>query len=293
MESFTTAFLMRWSAAGVILAALGAGLITGWVLGPQFFWVGAMLVWLLAGNWPARAGRVVLNLVGLRASISPGRLLVENMPSDPYNLLHQWMKEEEDQSGFAAARAMVLATSSPADGATARTVICQQCGEQCGGLVVATNGESLKSRQIHEDPRVETVFRWGDRQVRVRGRARLGDAVESDNAWITLSREQRLGLTLLQQGEPCSEMGHVAISKAWRSLALKHGCNGDSNAGAAHGTLIPRPQHFSALIVQPESFEFYTGGHPGYVNDRFLYTRRAESNGAEYSSFELVGRLQA
>jgi|EP01043_Picozoa_sp_COSAG02_P012550 pyridoxamine 5'-phosphate oxidase len=277
---------------GIVFAALGAGAVTGWLLGPQFFWIGAVLVWLLAGNWLARARQVMLKLADLRAPAPPARLLAEAMPEDAYGLLRRWMQDAEEQSGYAAARTMCLATYSTADGPTARTVLCQECGEELGGLIVGTNSRSLKSRQVQEEPRVEAVFRWGDRQVRVRGRARLGSTSESDVAWARLGRAQQLGLTLLQQGELCSEARHDAIDKAWHSLASKHGGGGAN--GATYRATVPRPEHFAALIVRPDSFEYYLGGHPGYVNDRFLYCRRPQSDQERgRGRFELVGRLQA
>ena len=279
---------------GVALTALGAGGGTGWLLGPRFFWIGAVLVWLLAGNWLARARDIMLKLAAVQAPAAPpARLLVEEMPEDAYGLLRRWMQDAEKQGGYAAARTMCLATYSTADGPTARTVLCQECGEELGGLVVGTNSKSLKSRQVQEEPRVEAVFRWGDRQVRVRGRARLGSAAESDKAWKRLGCAQQLGLTLLHQGELCSEARHNAIDKAWHSLASKHGGHSGANgAGTATRAAVPRPEHFAALIVRPDSFEYYLGGHPGYVNDRFLYCRRTEPD-RERGQFELVGRLQA
>ena len=30
---------------------------------------------------------------------------------------------------------------------------------------------------------------------------------------------------------------------------------------------------YSAYVLEPQTVEFYSGGHAGYVNDRFLYVR--------------------
>jgi pyridoxine/pyridoxamine 5'-phosphate oxidase len=282
--------------AGVVLATLAAGAFTGVVLGPHYIWVGLVSVPLVVGEWLARIRRIVLVLAGLEAGDAPARLQKEEMPSDPYDLLRRWMQEAEAQDGYAAARAMVLATSSPSEGPTARTVLCQECGAGVGGLVVGTNSRSLKSRQLLDEPRVEAVFRWGDRQVRVRGEARLGSAAESDAAWGRLDRGQQLGLSLLQQGQPCDEPRHSAIGRAWQALAAKHGASASGSGGAGEGegvTAIPRADHFTALLIAPTSFEFYLGGQPGYINDRFLYCRRAVGGATGGDRFELVGRLQA
>ena len=36
---------------------------------------------------------------------------------------------------------------------------------------------------------------------------------------------------------------------------------------------IQPPQNYAAYALRPSSFEFYSGGHPGYVNDRFLFLK--------------------
>ena len=163
-------------------------------------------------------------------------------------------------------KSMRLATSSPGEGATARHVVLQALGDD-GALVVGTATCSLKARQVAEDPRAELVARWGHLQVRARGRARLGDAAESDASWGRLPDGARLGLPALEQGEPVDD-------GAWADIARRVG-GARRRAGAPGAPPPARPESFSALILEPETFEFYSGGHENYLNDRWLYVKRA------------------
>ena len=240
----------------------------------------------MEARWAAAAGAVGATVAGglclwaLRTDgprPAPSPLRAEDLPTDPYDLLAEWVDAASARSGYAEGHAMTLATASSFDGPTARTVICQAMGESVGGLVVGTNRSSQKCRQLLEQPRVECVFRWGDQQVRVRGEARLGSARESDAAFARLQRGQQLGLSLLRQGQPADEVRHAALTSAWSALAAK-----DDNAP------VPRPEHFTAVCIRPVSFEFYQGGSASYINDRWLFCRTPDGSG-----FRLVGRLEA
>jgi len=172
----------------------------------------------------------------------------------------------EASEGFLA-RAMVVATSCPDGGATARTVVMGTWGPAVGGLVFGSNPNSLKGRQLVADPRCEAVLRWGQRQVRVRGTVRLGNSEESDAMFRRLSSGQQMGLTFLQQGRRTSETEHDAALEKFLTMSAA------SNRGDGNLQQVTRPESYSAFVLEPETLEFYQGGHPGYVNDRLLYVR--------------------
>ena len=198
--------------------------------------------------------------LALRARRKPAAhqpLTLADLPPSPVPLLRRWLALEPPPAF------VVLATSSPSEGATARHVVLQALGDD-GALVVGTATRSLKMRQIADDPRAELVARWGHLQVRARGRARLGDAAESDASWGRLPDGARLGLPALEQGEPVDD-------GAWADIARRV----DGARRRAGSPPPARPESFSALILEPETFEFYSGGHENYLNDRWLYVKRA------------------
>lgn len=211
------------------------------------------------------------------AFYSGGPLDLAALPDNPYALLRTWMTEAIAYEGFAA-KCMVVATCSPEEGPTARTVICQSVEaqpERGGYLLFGSNPTSLKGRQLSADPRAEAVFRWGQRQVRVRGTVEVQPNERA--CFRALPRGARLGLTFLEQGKSVSEAEHAASLRRYASLA-----EADSPADA-----IEQPANYAAFVLRPVTFEFYAGGHPGYVNDRLLYLNEEKA-----SSCWRVQRLQ-
>lgn len=208
----------------------------------------------------------------------------EDLPSDGRELFTAWLHEAEQREGLSA-RVMVVATSTPQDGATARSVICHKMNED-GGIVFGTNSASQKAQALACDPRCELLFRWGDRQIRVRGRAVIAgddglDGEESPTAFARLPRHCQLGLHCLCQGKQISEEEHKASVAAYNEQVVKFGLNPRS------GLPIPCPANYTAIVVKPDTFEFYQGGQLGYINDRFLFSRSPSG------SFPLLTRLQA
>merc|ERR1712039_1045335 len=129
-----------------------------------------------------------------------------------------------------------------------------------------------KARSLIADPRCELLFRWGDRQIRIRGRARcVGDGPESDAAFERLPRHCQLGLSCLHQGTRINEEEHRASLRAYADKVANLGL--DTNCGPP----VPRPANYTAIIVTPQCIEFYQGGKPGYINDRFLFVREAHT----------------
>ena len=194
------------------------------------------------------------------ASFSP--LHPKELPTDPYELLNRWMAEAENSSGFLEAHAMTLATCDAEGGATARTVVLQLAGEEHGGLMFGSNRLSLKARQTTADGRAEVVLRFGQRQARVRGTLRL-DETKSALSFSRVAPKARLGLSTLEQGRAIDEAGHAKIAAQIDQLMAQ----GHEQA------LVEPPSNYVAFVLAPSSFEFYNGGHPAYLNDRFLYLR--------------------
>ena len=213
------------------------------------------------------------------------RMLQSTVPDCPFALLHAWLSEAEEELGLYA-RAMVLATYSPDDGPTARTVLMQRC-EAAGVIQFGTTQGSQKMRNLREEPRCELVFRWGDRQVRIRGLARIeGDAV-SKAAFQTLDRGAQLSLHVLNQGRLIDEETHTKAAAEVARLSTE-----------LSERPVSRPSSYTAVSIVPTSFEFYQGGggELGYVqHDRFLYVADCGGNKlrSDQQVFRLVGRLQA
>lgn len=191
----------------------------------------------------------------------------EALPPSPVPLLLAWLAEAEAELGLHA-RVMVVATSCAAEGPTARSVLLLGCDAASGQLTFGTSVGSLKARQLAAEPRVEAVLRWGDRQVRVRGVARLQREDAARDAYLSLPPGARLSLQVADQGKPIDEATHAAAVARVEAMAA---------AGASWVPTVPPPS-YTAILIEPRSVEFYQGGRDvptlGYIDiDRFLYVR--------------------
>mmetsp|Transcript_24708 Transcript_24708/g.79427 ORF Transcript_24708/g.79427 Transcript_24708/m.79427 type:complete len:248 (+) Transcript_24708:30-773(+) len=234
----------------------------------------------------AAATLAILAVLARRARRPPLRLTRAELPSCPFELLKTWMTEAERELGLYA-RAMVIATYSSADGPTARTVLMQVADAAADQLVFGSSLGSQKMRQLQEEPRLECVFRWGDRQCRVRGRARIeGPGAATEAAYGSLPLAAQLSLHVLRQGAPIDEAEHAAAATSVRRLLRAH----------EQGERLGLPAAYTAVSIEPCSFEFYQGGggELGYApHDRFLFVRDEQAAGGAGRRYRLVSRLQA
>eukprot|EP00009_Paramoeba_aestuarina_P018825 CAMPEP_0201528768 /NCGR_PEP_ID=MMETSP0161_2-20130828/39498_1 /ASSEMBLY_ACC=CAM_ASM_000251 /TAXON_ID=180227 /ORGANISM="Neoparamoeba aestuarina, Strain SoJaBio B1-5/56/2" /LENGTH=218 /DNA_ID=CAMNT_0047930229 /DNA_START=131 /DNA_END=783 /DNA_ORIENTATION=- len=216
-------------------------------------------------------------------------------------LLNKWLHIAK-QEGHSVSRGFILATSTPEEGPTARTVVCRVVCEETGAITFGSCSESQKGRALKEDSRAEAVFRWGTRQIRLRGRAFV-----DDEATRKERLQERLSLHFLNQGLEISEHEHA------RLLAVFGGENNTDNPTDAmykslrkeervslhllnqgfkiteeqHAKLLaalkeksekedPRdpPPSFRAYRLEAATCEFYQQLHKHhYIVDRFLYVR--------------------
>ena len=223
----------------------------------------------------ARRARLSYSHSGNAETYEP--LNAERLPQSPYELLQHWIADAEKSSGFLEAHAMTLATCDAEGGATARTVVLQAVGEEHGGIMFGSNRFSLKARQATADGRAEAVLRFGQRQARIRGTLRLDEA-KSAASFGRVAPKARVGLTVLEQGKPVDEATHAKLAAQIDEQLLR----------GQEDSLVEPPASYVAFVLKPSSFEFYNGGHPAYLNDRFLYVRAKDG-----VRFDLPVRLQA
>ena len=187
-----------------------------------------------------------------------GGLVEAELPANPMLLLDEWLAAAL-KDGHIIERGFVLATSTPEEGPTARTVVCRDVCED-GSITFGTNPNSLKGRSLKEEPRCEAVFRWGTRQVRLRGTC----AVDDDNTeemFRTLPRAARVSLELLN---PVGQGNDVSEAKHQELLADVEASSLDPQAP---------PATFTAYRITASTLEFYQSLREDFIVDRFLYVR--------------------
>jgi len=185
-----------------------------------------------------------------------------DLPGDPLELVQRWL-DEAAATGMTDPNAMTLATAGADGRPSARTVLLR--GVAADGLRWYTNRESLKGRQLAENPRAQLLFFWRElgRQILVHGAVAPTSDADSDAYFASRPRDSRIGAWASRQGTVLASrdelLGRVEA------------------ADAAHpGDDVPRPPYWGGYLLTPSAVEFWQAG-AFRLHDRFVYTRAADA----------------
>ena len=181
------------------------------------------------------------------------------LPADPLALLRRWL-DEAAATGMTDANAMTLATAGADGRPSARTVLLRGVGDD--GLRWYTNRESLKGRQLAENPRAQLLFYWRElgRQILVHGAVRELPDGESDAYFADRPRASRFGAWAARQGTVMSV--RAELLDRVRAIEAEHPGDGD----------VPRPPYWGGYVLEPDAIEFWQAGEYR-LHDRFVYVR--------------------
>src|SRR5579864_9538278 len=131
-------------------------------------------------------------------------LLPDPLPAEPLVILNQWLAESWRLQHQPNPNAMVIATATSDGRPSARVVLCKEVVAQPGYLVFYTNYQSLKGRQLTQNPRAAAVMHWDHlhRQVRIEGPVVLAPSADSDAYFASRPWQSRLGAWASAQSEP-------------------------------------------------------------------------------------------
>lgn len=183
---------------------------------------------------------------------------------DPLETFQRWL-EKAARKEVSNPNAMALATVGGDGRPSARMVLLKDSGPE--GFVFYTNLESLKSRQLGENPHAALLFHWKslDRQVRIEGTVEQVPDAEADAYFATRPRASQLGAWASLQSQPLE--GWAELEKRLAFYTAKF-----------HVGQVPRPDFWSGFRLRPERYEFWQEGK-FRLHKRFVFTL-AES-GAE------------
>ena len=181
-----------------------------------------------------------------------------DLPGDPLDLVARWLDDAE-ATGMADPTAMTVATAGADGRPTARTVLLRRSDAE--GFRFYTNRESLKGRQIAENPHAQLLFYWGElgRQILVHGPIEPTTDADSDAYFASRDRRSRVGAWASRQGSVL----------AARDALLQANASFDAQFP---GEDVPRPPYWGGYVVRPEAIEFWQAGE-FRLHDRFVYVR--------------------
>jgi len=181
--------------------------------------------------------------------------------ADPITLFLEWF-DEAIRSGLKEPRAMSVATVDEAGDPDVRILLLK--GVDACGFVFYTNLRSPKAKALLHDPRVALCFYWAqiDKQVRIRGRAKLVPNEEADAYFATRPRLSQVSAWASKQSTQMR--GYFELEAEVAKTAVRFGM----------GT-IPRPPYWSGFRVQPHWIEFWQQ-KPFRRHQRLAYEQSAD-----------------
>ena len=194
------------------------------------------------------------DLSNLRKEYLQSGIIRENLNDSPVEQFSLWFSQAMD-ANIIEPSAMSLATSDDSIGI--RTVLLKYFDEK--GFVFFTNYESIKSKQIQNNPQAALLFPWLalERQVKIIGSVEKITKLESLKYFSSRPKDSQIGAWASQQSSRISSRS--VLSEQFASMKKKF----------SEGE-IPLPDFWGGYRVVPDSIEFWQG-RENRLHDRFIY----------------------
>ncbi|GEQ98036.1 pyridoxine/pyridoxamine 5'-phosphate oxidase [Iodidimonas gelatinilytica] len=166
---------------------------------------------------------------------------------DPFEQFGLWFakahKTEPDNPN-----AMTLATVDQKGCPSARTVLLKEW--DADGFVFYTNLHSRKGQELAQNPHVALLFYWKSlaRQIRIEGRAEQVPDARADRYFKSRPRESQIGAWASAQSQAMPG-GRGEFERAIAQIEARF-----------KDMEVPRPPHWSGMLVRPNAFEFWEEG---------------------------------
>ena len=175
---------------------------------------------------------------------------------DPFIQFTLWF-EEVIRAGIEEPSAMFLATSGKDGKPSGRIVLLKGFNEK--GFIFYTNYDSLKGREIRENPNVALTFHWKEleRQVRITGQASKVTKKESDEYYQSRPFESRVSAAISPKVQLLHGREFLERERERFLLSIK-----DKE--------IARPLNWGGFLIKPVQFEFWQG-RESRLHDRIQF----------------------
>ena len=192
------------------------------------------------------------------------QLLEEEIPQNPFDLFHTWIRETEANKEVEEINTMTVSTVGLDGFPKSRVVLLKEYDN--GSFLFYTNYNSEKGKAIAKNPKVCLSFFWptSERQVIVKGEAKKTSEEDSISYFHSRPRGSQLGAW-------ASDQSSVIPSREYleKKLELLEQQYQDKE--------IPKPPFWGGYKVYPSQFEFWQG-RPNRLHDRIYFSKGIEEN---------------